>query len=379
VNGLGHKDDLRWMRRALQLARRGEGHTRPNPPVGAVVVKHGRVLGEGWHARAGQPHAEVEALRACTGDPRGATLYVTLEPCCTHGRTPPCTDLVISSGLRRVVVGCADPNTRHASRGFSLLRNAGIEVVTDVCREAAEALIAPFARRMLTGLPFVTLKLAQTLDGRIADRAGASKWITGPVARRAVQAARRRADAVLVGAGTVCADDPSLRCRLPGGAGRWRVIVDSKGRTPATAQVFTDDAAGDTVVATTTACAPARRAAWSRGGARVWTFRPAAGRVPLRTLLRRLAREGIMHVLCEGGGELAGALIRDGLVDECLFFYAPAVLGDALAHSGVTGADFDLAHMPRFEVVETRLVGGDVMVRARRASSKGKGTRCSPV
>jgi diaminohydroxyphosphoribosylaminopyrimidine deaminase/5-amino-6-(5-phosphoribosylamino)uracil reductase len=303
---------------------------------------------------------------------------VTLEPCCTHGRTPPCTDLIISSGVRRVVVGCADPNTRHASRGFDLLRKAGIEVAAGVCREAAEALIVPFATRLLTGLPFVTLKLALTLDGRIADRQGASKWITGPAARGVVQAWRRRADAVLVGAGTVCADDPSLRCRLPGGKGRWRVVVDSAGRTPATAQVLTDAAAADTIMATTTACPAPVRAAWSRHGARVWTFRPAGGRVPLRTLLRRLAREGVMHVLCEGGGELAGALIRDGLTDEGLFFYAPVVLGDARARSGVSGADFDLPRMPRFVVAETRIVGGDVMIRVRRATVNKKGTTCSP-
>jgi diaminohydroxyphosphoribosylaminopyrimidine deaminase/5-amino-6-(5-phosphoribosylamino)uracil reductase len=377
VSGPVCKDDLRWMRRALVLARRGEGHTRPNPPVGAVVVRRGRVLGEGWHRRAGQPHAEVEALSACREDPRGATLYVTLEPCCTHGRTPPCTDLIIRSGLRRVVVGCTDPNPRHAGHGLKLLRQAGIEVVTGVALESAEALIAPFATRLQTGQPFVTLKLALTLDGRIADRHGASQWITGPAARRVVQALRRRADAVLVGAGTVCADNPSLRCRLPGGAGRLRLVVDSLGRSSPQSQIFTDEAAGDTVVATTTACPQARRTAWGRHGARVWTFRPAAGRVPVRALLRRLGREGIMHLLCEGGGELAGALIRAGAVDEGVFFYAPAVLGDARARSGVAGADFDLARMPHFEVVETRIVGGDVLIRVRRKEREGEGKPCS--
>lgn len=378
VNGLINKDDQRWMRRALTLARRGEGRTHPNPPVGAVVVRRGRLLGEGWHGCAGQPHAEVEALRNCRCDPCGATLYVTLEPCCTHGRTPPCTDLIIRSGLRRVVVGCVDPNIRHAGCGFELLRKAGLEVTTDVCHAAAKELIVPFATRLLTGLPLVTLKLALTLDGRIADRHGASKWITGSVARGVVQELRRRADAVLVGAGTVCADDPSLRCRLAGGDGRWRIVVDSKGRVPATAQILTDDAAGDTIIATTMDCPLARRVAWGRHGARVWTFRSARGRVPLRTLLRRLAREGIMHVLCEGGGELAGALIKVGAVDECRFFYAPVVFGDVRSRSGVSGADFDLAHMPRYIFVETRRVGADVMVHLRRNILKGNGGACLP-
>jgi len=182
----------------------------------------------------------------------------------------------------------------------------------------------------------------------------------------------------MVGAGTVCADDPSLRCRMPGGAGRWRVVVDARGRVGAGARVCTDEAASDTVLATTPACSRARRRAWASQGARVWTFRPAAdGRLPLRALLRRLARAGIMHVLCEGGGELAGALIRAELVDEYRFFYAPAVMGDARAVSGVRGCDFELARMPRFTVAETRLVGGDVMVHARRVRRAGEKAACS--
>lgn len=360
------RDDTHWMDRALAWARRGEGFTRPNPPVGAVVVRGGRLLGAGFHARAGLPHAEVEALNACRESARGATLYVTLEPCCTHGRTPPCTDLLIRSRIQRVVVGCSDPNPRHAARGFHILQDAGIAVTRGVRETECRRLIEPFACRLALGRPFVTLKLAMTLDGRIADRDGKSKWITGPEARDAVQSLRRRVDAVMVGAGTVVADDPSLRCRLPDAPPAWRVVVDSRGRTPAGAQVLTDPWAEWTVMATSAACSEARRRAWGRKGSRIWTLPVNRdGQVSLPRLLRRLADEGIMHVLCEGGGELAGGLIRARLADECLFFYAPVVLGDARAVSGVAGADFSLARMPRMRIEEVTRLGADLLVRAR--------------
>lgn len=359
-------DDTHWMGRALALARRGEGCTRPNPPVGAVVVRNGRVIGEGWHRRAGLPHAEVEALRACPQGARRATLYVTLEPCCTFGRTPPCTDLLIRSGVGRVVVGCPDPNPRHASRGFRILRRAGIAVTTGVREAECLHLIEPFARRLASGLPFVTLKLAMTLDGRIADRTGASKWISGETARAAVQALRRRADAVMVGAGTVRADDPSLRCRLRGANGLWRVVVDGRGRTPASAQVLTDQWADTTLMVTSRRCSEARQAAWAGTGARVWRLAgTAAGRVSLAGLLRRLAGEGLMHVLCEGGGTLAGGLLKAGLVDELVLFYAPMMMGDARATPGVAGADFLMARAPHFRIMELGTCGGDIRVVAR--------------
>ena len=373
--------DYCWMDRALALARRGEGCTRPNPPVGAVAVREGRLLGEGFHARAGLPHAEVEALNACRESPRGATLYVTLEPCCTHGHTPPCTDLLISSGIARVVVGCPDPNPRHASRGFHILHDAGIAVTRGVREEECLRLIEPFACRLAMGRPFVTLKLAMTLDGRIADRTGQSKWITGPEAREAVQALRRRVDAVMVGAGTVMADNPGLRCRLPDAPSAWRVVVDGRGRTPATARVCTDAWAETTVLATSSACSDAKRRAWGRKGARVWTIPVNRdGHVNLLRLLRRLADEGIMHLLCEGGGTLAGSLIRARLVDEYRFFYTPAVMGDTRAVSGVTGAGFTLARMPRLRIEEVSRLGADLLVRARPTNcrwSNTEGRTCS--
>jgi diaminohydroxyphosphoribosylaminopyrimidine deaminase/5-amino-6-(5-phosphoribosylamino)uracil reductase len=360
--------DERWMRRALALAHLSEGYTRPNPPVGAVVVRNGRKIGEGRHLRAGCAHAEVEALNACTSSPRGATLYVTLEPCCTTGRTPPCTERILREGLSRVVVGCSDPHGCHCGRGLSLLETRGVEVVSGVCEAEAQDLIRPFAKHVATGLPYVTLKLAMTLDGRIADRDGSSRWITGEAARDEVQQLRRRADVMLVGAGTVCADDPSLLCRIGGGENLMRVVVDASGRVPANAQVLADAAAERTIIASTPAAAARRASAWQRHGAKVWTFAPdRAGRVPLKRLLRRLGDEGYMHVVCEGGGVLAGALCDAELVDEWLFFYAAAVLGDARAVSGVAGAGTTLKKMRRLVFTELRAVGSDLLVRARKA------------
>ena len=356
------------MRRALELARLSEGHTRPNPPVGAVVVQGGRMIGEGRHLRAGGPHAEIEALDACRASPRGSTLYVTLEPCCTTGRTPPCTERILREGVGRVVVGCRDPNSRHCGRGLGVLSGRGVGVVCGVCEEEAQALIAPFAKHIATGYPYLTLKLALTLDGRIADRTGASQWITGEEARAEVQKLRRRADAILVGAGTVCADNPSLLCRIGGGGDLVRVVVDAGGRTPAGAQVYTDAAAPRTVVATTPETAAARAAQWSRRGAHVWTFAPdKRGRVPLRRLLKRLGDEGLLHVVCEGGGALAGSLAEADLVDEYCLFYAPAVLGDARGVNGISGDGWLLKKMPRMRFAEVRQVGADVMVRVKKA------------
>lgn len=363
-------EDRRWMRRALELARLSEGYTRPNPPVGAVVVKDGHKIGEGRHTCAGCAHAEVEALNACKTSPQGATLYVTLEPCCTQGRTPPCTERILREGLARVTVGCRDPYGCHCGRGLTLLTQHGVEVAYGVCEAEAREVIAPFAKHIETGFPYVTLKLAMTLDGRIADRKGGSKWITGAEARAEVQRLRRRADVMLIGAGTVCADDPSLLCRIGGGEKLMRVVVDATGRVPPGAQLLTDAAAERTIVAATPEAAAIRSAAWRRHGARVWTFPPdRAGRVPLKRLLKQLGDEGYLHVVCEGGGSLAGALCDADLVDEWRLFYAPAVLGDARAVSGVAGRGTLLGRMRRMRFTEVRQVGADVLLRACRSDS----------
>lgn len=323
-----------FMQRALALARRGEGLTRPNPPVGAVLVQNGNIIAEGFHKKAGDDHAERVCLKKSPiSDLQSSILYVTLEPCSTQGRTPPCTDLILARGIRTVVIAAKDPNPAHAGRGIRILRRAGVKVITGVCRTEAERLIAPFAKRILTGMPYVTLKLASTVDGRIADATGQSKWITGSQARTRVQALRRSADAVLVGAGTVRADDPSLLPRPSRGRKPFRVIVGST--IPENSRVLCDEAAEQTLVMN----------------------------APLKKVLKELGKRGIMHVLCEGGGELAGSLVRAGLVDEYALFIAPSLLGgDGFPMFGKKG--WPLAKMPllRFQTLET--VGKDVLIRA---------------
>jgi diaminohydroxyphosphoribosylaminopyrimidine deaminase/5-amino-6-(5-phosphoribosylamino)uracil reductase len=322
-----------FMQRALALAKRGEGLTRPNPPVGAVLVQDGKIVAEGFHKKAGGPHAEVNCLAGVPAIGNNAVLYVTLEPCSTQGRTPPCTRLILERGIRHVVVGAKDPNPAHAGRGIRMLRRAGVDVTTGVCRAEAEALIAPFAKRILTGMPYVTLKLASTLDGRIADASGKSKWITGPQARAKVQELRRSADAVMVGAGTVRADDPSLLPRPSKGRKPWRVIIGSD--VPAKSNVLCDEAAERTLV---------------MNG-------------PLETVLKELGNRGVMHVLCEGGGELAGSLVRAGLVDAFALFVAPSLLGgEGFPMFGKKG--WPLAVMPRLHFQSLEKAGEDVFIRA---------------
>ncbi len=322
-----------FMQRTLELARRGEGLTRPNPPVGAVLVQNGEIVSEGFHKKAGGPHAEVNCLKKVPTIGKTAILYVSLEPCSTSGRTPPCTDLILERGIRRVVIGCKDPNPAHAGRGIQLLRCAGVEVVTGVCRKEAEALIAPFAKRVLTGRPYVTLKLGITLDGRIADSSGRSQWITGPQARKKVQELRRRADAILVGAGTVRADNPSLLPRPSRGRKPWRVIAGTN--IPKNSKVRTDEAAEQTLL---------------MDGS-------------LENILCDLARRDVMHVLCEGGGELAGSLIRAELVDEFVLFMAPSFLGsEGFPMVGKNGWAFP--EMPRLSFQTLEKCGEDVLITA---------------
>jgi diaminohydroxyphosphoribosylaminopyrimidine deaminase/5-amino-6-(5-phosphoribosylamino)uracil reductase len=357
--------DERWMAEALRLARRGEGMTRPNPPVGAVVVKRGRLLGQGWHRKAGGPHAEVYALRQAGPRARGATLYVTLEPCSSWGRTPPCTEAILRAGIARVVAAVPDPDPRHRGRGFRLLRRAGVEVRLGPGSAAARELLAPFASRVVRRRPLVVLKLAVSLDGKIADRERRSKWITGPAARKAVQDLRRRSDAIVVGAGTARADDPSLLPRPTRGRRPYRVIVDSTGSLPSKAQVLRDGFQGQTILATTARCSAARRNRYEKCGATVWVLPARGGRVDLRVLMRRLAELGALRVLCEGGGELAAGLLETGLADELILFAAPLVLGGA-GVGAVGGRGWLLRNAPRFRTVEADRVGSDIMLRARR-------------
>ncbi len=330
------------MREALALAERGRGFTSPNPAVGAVLVKAGRVIGRGFHRQAGQAHAEIAALRdaARAGNSfKGATLYVTLEPCCTHGRTPPCTDAIFAAGIRRVVVGATDPNPNHAGRGLRLLKRGGVEVQAGVLKREAARLNESFNHWIIHRTPFVTVKAALTMDGRIATASGDSKWITGPAARHhAMKELRRNADAILVGINTILADDPSLTYRGPGAHRKsWRrIVLDSQARTPLTAGVVTDAAASQTLVVIASG-APAERVAALRKRVTVVEAPAPRGRIDLKWLLEQLGGEGVTSVLVEGGGEVNAAFLQAGLAQRIAFYYAPKILGGRDSCPAVAG------------------------------------------
>ncbi|MBI2442201.1 MAG: bifunctional diaminohydroxyphosphoribosylaminopyrimidine deaminase/5-amino-6-(5-phosphoribosylamino)uracil reductase RibD [Lentisphaerae bacterium] len=354
-----------WMKRALALARRGEGLTRPNPPVGAVIVRAGKLLGQGWHHRAGAEHAEILAIHAAGARARNATLYVTMEPCCTQGRTPPCTRAIIRSDIRRVVVAARDPNPRHNGRGLAILRKAGLKVTEDVGIDEARQLLAPFATWIRTRRPYLVLKLAASFDGKIADEYGRSRWITAPAARAQVQAWRRSADAILVGAGTALTDNPSLWPKPARGRRPWRVVVDTRGTLSPGARIMTDQYQAQTIIATTAACPARRRAAWRAKGAQVWVLPRAQEGVALRTLMQKLGKLGCLQVLCEGGGKLAASLIRLRLVNEFRFFFAPCILGGRKAPSVVGGRGWPLKAAPKLVFTGCRRIGKDLLISAK--------------
>lgn len=368
--------DERWMRLALRLARRGIGRTSPNPCVGALIVARGRELGRGWHRGAGQPHAEIEALQdARRRHPtlRGASLYVTLEPCSTHGRTPPCTQAILQSGIRRVVVGTTDPNPAHLGRGLSLLRQAGLDVISGVLAEACAGLNEGFNHWIVHRTPWVTVKAAMTLDGKIADAQGQSKWITGPVARRHAMTIRASNDAILVGVRTVLADNPALTVRGRAHPAAWRrIILDSRARTPLSAQVVADAVRRQTVVVTTRR-APERRVAALAKHVTVWTAPARHDRVDLRWLLRRLGRESVTSLLVEGGGEVNGAFLEQGLAHRVAFFYAPKILGSRDARRAVAGQGArSWADVVRLCDVCSRRFGPDLFLTAKVGVTSGE-------
>lgn len=359
---LSDQDEV-FMQRALDLAAKALGRTSPNPAVGAVIVRGGRVIGEGFHRRAGLPHAEIEALRRVNGTARGATLYVNLEPCSHHGRTPPCAAALIAAGLKRVVVGMVDPNPLVRGRGLRLLRRAGIEVRTGVLRDKCERLNEDFAVFIRTGRPLVTLKLAASLDGRIATASGDSKWISGEISRRLVHELRNRVDAVLVGAETVHADDPQLTCRVRGGRDPLRVILDGHLTISPEARVCTQRSTARTLVVTTEENGRSdKRSVLERQGVEVLCLPGEQGRVQLRLLLEELGRRGLKHVLIEGGGQVAAAALGEGVVDKVLFFYGPTLLGgEARPMIGPLGIDRVAAGL-KLHTIELHRLGDDVLV-----------------
>lgn len=366
-------DDRRHMAQALKLAARGLNTTHPNPRVGCVIVAGGAVIGEGWHAYAGGLHAEAEALARAGNKARGGTAYVTLEPCCHTGRTPPCTTALIAAGIGRVVYGAADPNPRVDGGGAAALSAAGIEVQGGLLAAESERLNPGFILRMRRGWPLVRTKIATSLDGRTALAGGESQWITGEAARHDVQRWRARSDVIMTGVGTVLADDPVLNVRESGQPlprQPLRVILDSRYRTPPAARILATP--GDVLVIG--AGADVRRSALEAGGARVETATMDAGRVDVAAVLRRLGELEINEVWVEAGPALNGALLAAGLIDELVVYMAASVLGNEARGMFDMAPLASLAERPAFRLQSVRRVGDDLRLIYTPASPAGKST-----
>jgi diaminohydroxyphosphoribosylaminopyrimidine deaminase/5-amino-6-(5-phosphoribosylamino)uracil reductase len=367
--------DARFMRRALELAERGRGLTSPNPMVGAVVVSGDTIVGEGFHERAGGPHAEVVALAAAGPRSRGSTLYVTLEPCSHHGRTPPCAPAVVAAGVQRVVAALVDPDPRVSGQGLATLRAAGVEVTASVLTDEAERQNRSFVAAMRLGRPHVTLKAAMTLDGRIADLHGESKWITGAEARAVAHRLRSESDAIVVGVGTALRDDPALTVRLdaPWPREPYRVVLDTHARTPADARLIATATPARALVMTGEDASRERVAALTGAGATVIPVVVRDGHVDLRAVLDALAAREVRALLVEGGGEVHGAFLDAGLVDRVAVFIAPRLLGGRGATSAIEGAGSPLKSALHLGALEVTQVGGDVLIEAdvRRGPAEG--------
>ncbi|MFR3364431.1 MAG: bifunctional diaminohydroxyphosphoribosylaminopyrimidine deaminase/5-amino-6-(5-phosphoribosylamino)uracil reductase RibD [Christensenellales bacterium] len=358
-------NDAEYMRLALALAEQGRGWTAPNPMVGAVIVKDGAVIGQGWHERYGEPHAERNALASCTADPAGATMYVTLEPCCHHGKQPPCVDAILASGIRRVVIGSADPNPLVAGKGVAILRSHGVEVTKNVLRQECDALNKIFFHYITTGRPFVSMKYAMTMDGKIAAYTGASKWVTGETARRHVQQQRHRFRGIMVGVGTVLADDPLLTCRMENGRNPVRIICDTHLRTPPQAQVVTHRRT-DPDHPRHLLRRPGKAGGLpAMAGCQVLCLNEENGHVDLRQLMERLGREQIDSILLEGGGTLNWAALECGIVQQVQAYIAPKLFGGRDAKTPVEGVGVP-APTNAFRLKNSRLerLGEDLLIES---------------
>lgn len=369
-----------FMKRAIELAKQGAGWTAPNPLVGAVVVKNGRVIGEGYHRKYGELHAERNALAACTEDPAGATLYVTLEPCCHYGKTPPCTEIIIEKKIAKVVIGSRDPNPKVAGKGARILREHGIEVVEDYMREACDALNPVFFHYITTKTPYVVLKFAMTLDGKIATRTGASKWITGEAARNHVHQLRGRYAGILAGIGTVLADDPMLNCRIDGAHQPLRIILDSHLRIPMGSRlvrsakeypllIVCNESTRDREEGTN------RIQKLEEAGAKVWTLPEKNGHPDLNVLMQWLGEEKIDSVLIEGGGTVNEAALKAHIVHHVYAYIAPKIFGGEDAKTPVEGSGIRLPQ----ECANLRLAKITVLLNDMLLEYDVEGeTECSP-
>lgn len=332
--------DIKFMERALELAEKGIGYTNPNPLVGAVIVKDGNIIGEGYHEFFGGPHAEINAFKNAAEDVSGATMYVTLEPCSHYGKTPPCAEAIVKKGIKKVVVAQKDPNPQVSGRGIKILRDNGIEVITGVLEDRSRSLNEIFLKYITTKLPFCLLKSAMTLDGKTASASGDSKWITNEESREYVHSLRHRLAAIMVGVGTVLQDDPYLNTRLKSGEGRdpVRIIVDSTARIPITANVLSLESKAKTIIATTALAPEEKLAELKKKGAEILIIPLAENRVDLKALMKTLGERGIDSVLLEGGSELNFSAIEADIVDKINIFIAPKLIGGSKAKTPVGGA-----------------------------------------
>lgn len=354
--------DIKYMKRALELARKGMGTASPNPCVGAVVVKNARVIGEGWHVRPGMPHAEILALTKAGSKTKGATLYVTLEPCSTHGRTPPCVDAIREAGIKRVVVGNTDPNPKHQGRGLRKLRRSGIRVDSGVLENQAKDLIKAFSKWIVTGMPFVTLKMAVSLDGKIADAKGNSKWISCESSRNIVQGLRCEADAIMVGAGTLIKDDPSLLRQSTPANQPYRIVIGGLPQGYLKRKITTDDYRERTILILSPDKKNLKQLSTIRKrGVTVLFIPKVKNGINLKTMLRKLGEMGITNVLCEGGGKLAGSLIQADLVDEFVWFIAPVIIGGQGSRGAVEGVSWPISLAPRLKYEFAGCSGDDLV------------------
>ena len=368
VLNMVRQEDIEYMRRAMELAERGVGFTNPNPMVGAVIVKGGKVIGEGWHERCGEWHAERNAFKNCTVSAEGATMYVTLEPCCHYGKTPPCTEAIIEHGIARVVIGMEDPNPLVAGKGIAFLREAGIEVVCGIEEEALREQNRVFLKYISTRLPWVALKAAMTLDGKIATRTGDSKWITGAEARAYVHELRHRFMAILVGIGTAVADDPLLNCRIEGRGVRQpiRVVVDSNARLSLESQLVQTAEEYRTIVAYTRFAPEERVKALREAGVEMLLCEEKEGLVDVRNLLELLGQFGIDSILLEGGGSLNYTFLAEGLADELYAFVAPKIVGGMNAKTPVEGTGVEkMADAINLELKNVLNIGDDVLLKLK--------------
>ena len=367
--------DEKYMRLALQLAKRGKGKTSPNPMVGALVVRGKTIVGRGYHHRAGEAHAEILALREAGSSAQGATLYLNLEPCDHYGKTPPCSRAILKAGIKRVVAGMKDPNPLVAGRGFRRLRKAGIRVDVGILEKECQELNAPFRKFITTGKPFVFLKMAASLDGKIATRTGHSRWITTEVSRNYVHHLRQNVDAVMVGIGTVLKDDPLLTVRVPEikrPQHPLRIVVDSRLRIPLACRLVRTAGQFPTLVATTPAASSSKIKRLMRAQVRVWVLaNDASGRVKLKTLMTRLGRRDTVSILLEGGPTLNFSALRERLVDRLLIFLAAKIIGGQKAPSMIGGEGVPRIQNARpVRILNVRRLGSDLLIEGAMAEAE---------